>query len=228
MTGKSQSQVRPADKKAALRGRVAQLEARLVEYEGPEGHEGGVAFNLECLRLLLENSTDGINVCEYDPVTMTSRFVMLSDRCVEIAGRTREELMAAPQIDDFFDLLGEDREAMKARRHERIINGERTGLDEDLDVSDPLNFPNPFSETTTFVYTLSVAADVTITIYTLNGVKVRILEAVADQAGFQRLPWNGRDEFGDQIANGAYLYHFRAATLADQAVTRWGRLARLR
>ena len=101
-------------------------------------------------------------------------------------------------------------------------------LDEDLDVSDPLNFPNPFSETTTFVYTLSVAADVTITIYTLNGVKVRILEAVADQAGFQRLPWNGRDEFGDQIANGAYLYHFRAATLADQAVTRWGRLARLR
>ncbi len=101
-------------------------------------------------------------------------------------------------------------------------------LDEKLDVSDPLNFPNPFSETTTFVYTLSVSADVTITIYTLNGVKVRILDAVADQAGFQRLPWDGRDEFGDQIANGAYLYHFRAETLDDQAVTRWGRLARLR
>jgi len=101
-------------------------------------------------------------------------------------------------------------------------------LDEDLDVSDPLNFPNPFSKTTTFVYALSVPADVTITIYTLNGVKVRILEAFADQAGFQRLPWDGRDEFGDQIANGAYLYHFRAATLDDQAVTRWGRLARLR
>ncbi len=101
-------------------------------------------------------------------------------------------------------------------------------LDEDLDVSDLLNFPNPFSETTTFVYTLSVPADVTITIYTLNGVKVRILEAVADQAGFQRLSWDGRDEFGDQIANGAYLYHLRAATLDEHTVARWGRLARLR
>ncbi|MBA7643329.1 hypothetical protein ES703_51053 [subsurface metagenome] len=101
-------------------------------------------------------------------------------------------------------------------------------LDEELDVSDLFNFPNPFSDDTEFVYTLSVPADVTITIYTLNGVKVKILEDFTGQAGFQRLWWGGRDEFGDQIANGAYLYHFRAATLDDQAVTRWGRLARLR
>ena len=102
-------------------------------------------------------------------------------------------------------------------------------LDEGLDVSDLFNFPNPFSEETEFVYTLSVPAYVTITVYTLNGVKVRILEAFAGQAGFQRLPWDGRDEFGDQIANGAYLYHFRAEeTLDGQAITRWGRLARLR
>jgi hypothetical protein len=101
-------------------------------------------------------------------------------------------------------------------------------LDEELDVSDLFNFPNPFTDATEFVYTLSVPADVMITIYTLNGVKVRVLEAFAGQAGFQRLPWDGRDQFGDQIANGAYLYYFRAETLDDQAVTRWGRLARLR
>ena len=101
-------------------------------------------------------------------------------------------------------------------------------LDEDLDVSDLFNFPNPFSDDTEFVYTLSVPADVTITIYTLNGVKVKILEDFAGQAGFRRLWWDGRDEFNDQIANGAYLYHFRAATFEDQAITRWGRLARLR
>lgn len=101
-------------------------------------------------------------------------------------------------------------------------------LDEGLDVSDLFNFPNPFTDATEFVYTLSIPADVMITIYTLNGVKVRVLDAFAGQAGFQRLPWDGRDKFGDQIANGAYLYHFRAETLDDQAVTKWGRLARLR
>ena len=102
-------------------------------------------------------------------------------------------------------------------------------LDEELDVSDLFNFPNPFSDDTEFVYTLSVPADVTITIYTLNGVKVKILEDFTGQAGFRRLWWDGRDKFGDQIANGAYLYHFRAAeTLDGQTITRWGRLARLR
>jgi len=100
-------------------------------------------------------------------------------------------------------------------------------LDEGLDVSDLFNFPNPFSDATEFVYTLYPPADVTITIYTINGVKVRVLEAFAGQAGFQRLPWDGRDKFGDQIANGAYLYHFRAE-LDGQTITRWGRLACLR
>ncbi len=101
-------------------------------------------------------------------------------------------------------------------------------LEEELDVAGLFNFPNPFSEETEFVYTLSVPAEVTITVYTLNGVKVITLGPDDQGSEFQRLYWDGTDAFGDQIANGAYLYHFRAATFDDQAITRWGRLARLR
>ncbi|MEE9464326.1 MAG: hypothetical protein V3W14_01965, partial [Candidatus Neomarinimicrobiota bacterium] len=102
-------------------------------------------------------------------------------------------------------------------------------LTEELDVTDLFNFPNPFQGRTEFVYTLSVPADVTITVYTLNGVKVTELFSFGTQlSGFQRLPWDGRDAFGDQIANGAYLYRFRAEVLDGLNVTRWGRLARLR
>jgi len=50
------------------------------------------------LRLIWENSSDGINVCECDPVTRKHRLVMCNDRFVEMSGRSREELMAADDL----------------------------------------------------------------------------------------------------------------------------------
>jgi hypothetical protein len=106
-------------------------------------------------------------------------------------------------------------------------------LDETLTVSHLYNYPNPFAERTEFVYTLSTPARVTITVFTLNGTKVHILESVGVQDyGFQRLPeyepWDGRDAFGDPIANGTYLYHFKAETTDGKTVAEWGKLSRIR
>ena len=52
------------------------------------------------LRLILDNSFDGINVCTSDPETGARKLVMCNDRYVKMTGRTREELMAAEDIDD--------------------------------------------------------------------------------------------------------------------------------
>ncbi|MCH8836292.1 MAG: T9SS type A sorting domain-containing protein, partial [Candidatus Marinimicrobia bacterium] len=102
-------------------------------------------------------------------------------------------------------------------------------LSEQLAVDGLFNFPNPFQDQTEFVYTLSVPAEIAITVYTLNGVKVVELFSMGEQSsGFQRLFWNGRDAYQDRIANGTYLYQFRAETLDGAIITRWGRLARLR
>jgi hypothetical protein len=105
-------------------------------------------------------------------------------------------------------------------------------LEEELSATHLYNYPNPFQDHTEFVYTLSRPAEVTITIYTLNGTKVLTLESLGEQgSGFHRLPetgpWEGRDAFGDQIANGTYLYHFQA-TGDGKTIAKWGRLARLR
>jgi hypothetical protein len=81
-------------------------------------------------------------------------------------------------------------------------------------LSNILNYPNPFSTSTCFVYTMSGAetpAYFKIQIMTVSGRVVR--EITADefgplQAGTHKsnFCWNGRDEFGDQLANGVYLY----------------------
>lgn len=81
-------------------------------------------------------------------------------------------------------------------------------------VTEVLNYPNPFSTSTRFVFTLtgSEVPDVfTIQIMTITGKVVR--EITKDELGnlhigrnISQYAWDGKDEFGDKLANGVYLY----------------------
>ncbi len=81
-------------------------------------------------------------------------------------------------------------------------------------VSRFLNYPNPFTESTRFVYTLTGNDDVEdyqITIMTASGRIVRQLTGVdlgPLKVGTHQTEgaWDGRDEYGDQLANGVYFY----------------------
>ncbi|CAN5269909.1 hypothetical protein BH23BAC1_BH23BAC1_37540 [soil metagenome] len=75
-------------------------------------------------------------------------------------------------------------------------------------------YPNPFSTNTRFVFTLTgseIPQEIKIQIMTVTGKIVR--EITQDELGPIRIgnnisqyAWNGRDEYGDQLANGVYLY----------------------
>lgn len=81
-----------------------------------------------------------------------------------------------------------------------------------------MNYPNPFSTSTRFVFTLTgskVPDEIKIQIMTVTGRIVR--EITEDELGPMRIgrnisqyAWDGRDEFGDQLANGVYLYRVQA------------------
>lgn len=81
-----------------------------------------------------------------------------------------------------------------------------------------MNYPNPFSTSTRFVFTVTgteVPDDIIIQIMTVSGRVVR--EITEDQLGsiyigrnISEYAWDGRDEFGDQLANGVYLYTVKA------------------
>lgn len=81
-------------------------------------------------------------------------------------------------------------------------------------VSNVLNYPNPFSTSTRWVYTLTgaeIPEVFEIHIYTITGrlVKVIDLHETNDvQFGYTmtETSWDGRDEFGDLLANGVYVY----------------------
>jgi hypothetical protein len=77
------------------------------------------------------------------------------------------------------------------------------------------NYPNPFSTSTKFVYTLTgstVPENLVIQILTISGKVVK--EITSEELGpleigknkMTAYAWDGKDEFGDPLANGVYLY----------------------
>ncbi len=78
----------------------------------------------------------------------------------------------------------------------------------EFELSDVMNYPNPFSEETSFYYRLSSPADrVKIEIFTLSGRLIKVIPNSSRKAGTNfSTAWDGRDQDGDRVANGVYIY----------------------
>ena len=71
-----------------------------------------------------------------------------------------------------------------------------------------MNYPNPFKDGTAFTFQLSSDAvtDVTVHIFTVTGREIRTLSAIKLHAGLNWIAWDGRDDAGNDVSNGTYLY----------------------
>ncbi len=88
-----------------------------------------------------------------------------------------------------------------------------------------LNYPNPFTDFTCFQFDHNLAGqqiDVLIHIYTVSGRLVKTLEASLFTDGALRLgdciEWDGKDDYGDQLARGVYLYKVRVRANAGETL----------
>ena len=71
-------------------------------------------------------------------------------------------------------------------------------------------FPNPFrSATTTIPFTLASPGKVSIRVLDLAGREVRILLNGIREAGDQSISWNGRNQRGELVQAGMYLYQLQ-------------------
>jgi hypothetical protein len=68
------------------------------------------------------------------------------------------------------------------------------------------NYPNPFNPTTTIRFNLKENGAVRLTIYNLRGQEVRTLIATEMNAGQHEIIWDGKDEHGQLVPSGVYLY----------------------
>ena len=77
------------------------------------------------------------------------------------------------------------------------------------------NYPNPFNPETWIPYQLAEPAEVTLTIYSVNGAVVRTLGLGHQPAGIYQtrtraVHWDGKNEGGESVASGVYFYTLTA------------------
>ena len=92
------------------------------------------------------------------------------------------------------------------------IEIDRTGVVADQFLLEQ-NYPNPFNPETTIRYSLKSAEYVTLAIYNTAGQLVaRLIDSQRQPAGTFEVKWDGKNENGQQLASGIYLYRLRTST----------------
>ncbi|NOR75226.1 MAG: T9SS type A sorting domain-containing protein [Draconibacterium sp.] len=72
------------------------------------------------------------------------------------------------------------------------------------------NYPNPFNPTTTIQYNVPQESKVTLQVFNVMGVLVNTLVDDVQSAGQNSVMWNGRNNSGQKVSSGVYLYTLTA------------------
>ncbi|MHB1921403.1 MAG: type IX secretion system sortase PorU [Chitinophagaceae bacterium] len=93
-----------------------------------------------------------------------------------------------------------------------------------LELRHVLNYPNPFTTSTTFMFEHNHPGEslqVNILIFTVSGKLVKTIQQTIFSLGNRsdEIKWNGRDNFGDQIARGVYIYELTVKDQQGQTAT---------
>jgi flagellar hook assembly protein FlgD len=91
-----------------------------------------------------------------------------------------------------------------------------------------MNYPNPFERETDITFHLtSVADEAIVKIYTVSGRLIRTLNQ-QHAVNFVVIRWDGRDEDGSEVANGAYYYKVRLKREGRKDIVEIGKMMKLK
>jgi hypothetical protein len=103
---------------------------------------------------------------------------------------------------------------------------------DEVSLHNVFNYPNPFARLTDFTFEATGEPEqLVIRVYTVAGRKIREIAGAASQFGIgpgrYKIPWDGRDQDGDDIGNGMYFYQVQA-TAQGKTVSSIGKMVRVR
>lgn len=157
---------------------------------------------------------------EYDNLVMT--FYPADSNNLALGNKAQIELKPTLTLDGTYELIVKDRD--RSGNNSSQNNKLESNIFYDFKISfevinkpmvtNVLNYPNPFTTSTRFVFTLTgsqVPDYMKIQIMTIKGTVVK--EITKDELGdihmgrnITEYAWNGRDQYGDPLANGVYFY----------------------
>jgi len=174
-----------------------------------------------------ESETDNLGFYLYRSEVEDGEYTRITDRII----RSKSSNSPTTQEYRFLDSQVQNGKAYYYKLEDVSVSGARTmhgpvsatpnaGLSlEENQIPDSYglgqNYPNPFNPGTQIEFQLPEAAKVRLTIYNLLGQKVRLLVDANYEAGYQRVHWDGRDDFGNTVSAGIYLYELVAGNFVS-------------
>ncbi|MFM7667921.1 MAG: type IX secretion system sortase PorU, partial [Bacteroidota bacterium] len=100
-------------------------------------------------------------------------------------------------------------------------------------LSNVYNYPNPFTTSTEFMFEHNQSCstlDVQVQIFTISGKLIKTINESVNTVGFrnQGIKWDGRDDFGDQLGKGVYIYHLKVKNPDGQLAEKTEKLVLLK
>lgn len=86
--------------------------------------------------------------------------------------------------------------------------------DQEVRIENLVNYPNPFTTNTEFIFQHNQAGavmDVKLEVFTISGKLVKSIDQMVVNDGFisKDIRWDGRDDYGDKIGKGVYMYKLK-------------------
>jgi hypothetical protein len=99
----------------------------------------------------------------------------------------------------------------------------------ELALSHVLNYPNPFTTRTSFFFEQNQCCQylqVELQIFSVSGKMVKSFNETIYADGYRSQPvvWDGRDDFGDKIGKGVYVYRLKIKTESGQTAEKYEKL----
>ncbi len=103
----------------------------------------------------------------------------------------------------------------------------------ELAIAHVLNYPNPFTTRTQFFFEHNQHCEfleVQIQVFTVAGKLVKTINQLVKTEGFrvEGIEWNGRDDFGDRIGRGTYVYKVKVVDSEGNKVEKYEKLVLLK
>ena len=166
-----------------------------------------------------------INIFDNSPLSITdpsSVTLLLNDRKISLGstpdslfesgtGTTKARVTFRPELSSGTHLLVLKIKDASCNQADTSQYRTQFRVETESRLLDVFNFPNPFAGGTFFTFNLTgsrMPDDLSVKIYTVAGRLVRKLTLPGGELrfGFNRIHWDGRDDDGNELANGVYFY----------------------
>ncbi len=171
--------------------------------------------------IAVQDTSDIQLILDNVPLSFTGSPWPVSFQPIRDGSRKRAVLQFQPQLDPgnhALQIVVQDRLGYMAEKRIEFIVSDK------IAIRNAINFPNPFRDQTAFTFDLTASAEHgIIKIFTLSGRLIHSIE-FTPRVGYNQIQWDGRDQLGEPLANGVYLYKI-AVRRGDQQVETIQKLA---